>query len=410
MSVHKRKRNGKTTWEYKYDAEGSTRGERRMNREYGFSTRQAAIDAENARRKTEEEKSERAAAGSPVVAALPKTLDSLLQEWFAQHVDVKLAPKTRQRYHEQAAMLDPALLKMALPDIRPMHLSREWNRLLASGGHHRKTKAPRPLSRKTVRNIAGVLSSAFKYALASDLVEKNPVLGSSPPVPRKPKGVGMTTSQVDTLIGAASGPWCMAMIMEMAVALGARRGEVLALRWSDLRNGRVTISRSLSQTKQEGLIFKAVKGHEEDEQERTVGIPEETLVKLEEHRKRQNEFRQQFIETYRTDLDLVFCDPTGAPLRPDSISATVSALFKRLKIPRPKGGALHLLRHTLASQMLDAGVPLTAVSARLGHSSIRTTSEIYAHAIHGQDDDATKKWEEYQKLARAANPPVKAVQ
>jgi len=136
----------------------------------------------------------------------------------------------------------------------------------------------------------------------------------------------------------------------------------------------------------------------------------ETLLKLEEHRRRQEEFRQQFIETYRADLDLMFCDPNGDPLRPDSVSATVSALFKRLKITRPKGGALHLLRHTLASQMLDGGIPLPAVSARLGHSSIRTTQEIYSHCLNGQDDEATRKWEEYRKLARAANPPVKVVQ
>jgi integrase len=42
-------------------------------------------------------------------------------------------------------------------------------------------------------------------------------------------------------------------------------------------------------------------------------------------------------------------------------------------------------------QLVDAGV-----TARLGHSSIRTTQEIYAHMIHGQDDEAARKWEEYQ--------------
>ena len=88
-------------------------------------------------------------------------------------------------------------------------------------------------------------------------------------------------------------------------------------------------------------------------------------------------------------MDLIFANPDGTALKPDSISATMSALFKRLEIPKPKGVALHLLRHTMASQMLDGGVPLSAVSARLGHSSIRTTAEIYAHVIHGQDDEAT---------------------
>jgi len=91
----------------------------------------------------------------------PRTLAMLLEEFFAQHVDQKLAPKTVERYHQQVAYLDPELLNMPLHEITPLNLSREWKRLLERGGHHRRTKSPRPLSPKTVRNTAGVLSSAF---------------------------------------------------------------------------------------------------------------------------------------------------------------------------------------------------------------------------------------------------------
>lgn len=60
--------------------------------------------------------------------------------------------------------------------------------------------------------------------------------------------------------------------------------------------------------------------------------------------------------------------------------------------------------------MLDSGVPLPVVSERLGHSSISTTAEIHSHAIHGQDDEATKKWEEYQERNRVKNPSPQRVQ
>jgi integrase len=98
-------------------------------------------------------------------------------------------------------------------------------------------------------------------------------------------------------------------------------------------------------------------------------------------------------------LDLVFAEPNGEALKPDSISGTVSALFKRLKIDKPKGAALHFLRHTHTSILMASGVPLPAVSARLGHRSVRTTQEIYAHMITGQDEEAAKAWEEYQRKA-----------
>ncbi len=186
----------------------------------------------------------------------------------------------------------------------------------------------------------------------------------------------------------------------MAAGIGARRGEVMALRWSDIVDGRSFITPSLSQTKEHGLAFKRIKGHEDTEEPRVVAIPEETLVKLDAHRKRQDEFRRQHGPDYRADLDLIFANPNGTRWRPDSISASVSALFKRLKIAKPKGSSLHLLRHMMASQMLDGGVPLPAVSARLGHSSIRTTAEIYSHAIHGQDDEATRRLEEYRERNR----------
>ncbi len=412
MPVYKRKYlSGTVLWYYKFQPNKAGRGTLPI-RAFGFATKQAAIDAEAKRRIEEQQKAERVEAGSTIGAPLPKTLKMLLDEFFEQHVDRKLAPKTRERYREQAACLDAALLAMPIDQIKPMHLSREWNRLVECGGHHRKSKKPRPLSKKTVRNVAGVVSSAFKYALKSDLVTRNPVLGSEPPVPKKPKGIGLSVAQKDLLIGAANGPWCMSMILEMTVGLGARRGEVLALRWSDVVDGRATISRSLSQTKAEGLTFKSLKGHEDTEESRVVGIPAETLVKLEAHRSQQEEFKQQFGPAYRHEFDLIFANPDGTPLRPNSISSAVSTLFKRLKITKPKGGSLHLLRHTLASQMLDSGVPLPAVSARLGHSSIRTTAEIYSHAIHGSDDEATRKWEAYQQQQRqrSAGEAIKGVQ
>jgi integrase len=118
---------------------------------------------------------------------------------------------------------------------------------------------------------------------------------------------------------------------------------------------------------------------------------------LESHRQQQEVFRQQFGTDYRTDLDLIFANPDGTPLRPDSISSSVSALFKRLKLPKPKGTSLHLLRHSHGSHLLASGMELTAVSERLGHSSPFVTATVYSHAIKGRDREAARKWEEFQK-------------
>lgn len=86
----------------------------------------------------------------------------------------------------------------------------------------------------------------------------------------------------------------------------------------------------------------------------------------------------------------------------------MSLLFRLLKLP--KGTSLHPLRHTHTSHLLASGVPLPAIPARLGRASIRTTQEIYCHTIHGQDDEAARKWEEFQNQGTAGAPQPKRMQ
>ncbi len=391
MPVHKRRNpSGKIVWCYRFDAPGTTREGRTEVRASGFATKADAQDAEAARRIEEQKKFEMAKSGVRVTVVVPTTLGKLLREFLRQYVEEKLAPKTVERYREQAAYLAPELLAMPLAELTPLHFNREWARLVKSGGHTRKDKTPRPMSAKTVRNIAGVVSSAFARAIKWGLVTINPVTNSEPPRVKRHRGIALTPAQQALVFESASRPWCMRMFLEVAAATGCRRGEVLALRWSDVVDGRAIIARSLTQTR-DVLEFKGTK----TEEPRDVAIPPGTLELLEAHRRRQDAFRRQFGPDYQAGLDLVFANPDGTPLKPDSISATVALLFRGLKLP--KGASLHSLRHTHTSHLLASGVPLPAVSARLGHSSIRTTQETYAHMIHGQDDEAARKWEEYQK-------------
>ena len=397
MPTFKRKyRSGKTVWWYQFNAAGSTRHDQRTISGSGFKTKQAAIEAEHKRFAEEEEKAKLAKACVTVSTAVPTTLETLLQEFFAQHAKERLAPKTTERYIELAQCVAPELLAMPLAEITALHLNREWQRLLKSGGHTRKKKEPRPLSAKTVRGVAGVVSSAFSRAIKWGLVNRNPVTNSEPPRVKKHLAIALTPTQQDLLLDAASGPWCLRAFMEIASATGCRRGELLALRWSDIIDGCCIIARSLCQTNGGVLEFKSTK----TERPRPVSLPESAIATLAAHRQKQEAFRAEYGAAYRADLDLVFAHPNGSPLRPDSISASVSALFKRLGIPKPKGAALHLLRHSHTSILLAEGVPLPAVSARLGHSSIRTTQEVYAHMITGQDQDAAAKYDEYQRRNR----------
>ena len=396
MPVYKRKyRSGKVVWYYQFAPPGSSRLAQNLITESGFATKQAATDAEAARRIAEQKKTEMQKRGAPrVAAALPTTLAMLLAEFMKQHAQEKLAPKTIERYFEMAEYIAPELAAMPLTAITPLHLSREWARLLACGGHTRKTKAPRAMKPKTVRNIAGMVSSAFVRAIRWGLVTTNPVTNSEPPKVRKRIGMALATDEQERMVDCAVGPWCLGAFLEMCRATGARRGEVLALRWSDIRSERAFIDRSLCQTRA-GLVFKGTK----TERPRDVKLPATTMPVLKRHQERQDEFRAQFGPRYRADLDLIFANPNGTPLKPNSVSATVARVCKKAGLP--KGASLHVLRHSHASQLAAEGVDLPTISERMGHSSVRTTADIYAHAMRGKDDAAAKVWDAIQERDRA---------
>ena len=396
MPVNKRTyRSGKVVWYYQLAPPGSTRQNQNLITESGFATKQEAIAAEAVRRTEEQKKFEMRKAGAAgVAAAMPTTLAMLLAEFMKQHAQENLAPKTIERYREMAEYIAPELLAMNLTEITPLHLSREWTRLLKCGGHARKSRVPRPMKPKTVRNIAGLVSSAFVRAIKWGLATTNPVTHSDLPKVRKRIGMALLPSEQDRLTQCATGPWCLQVVLDLAAATGARRGEVLALRWSDVKGMTLLIDRSLCQTR-DGLMFKSTK----TEEPRKVELPPSMMACLGAHRLRQDEFRRQFGPDYRGDLDLIFANPDGSPLNPNSISSTVSRLCRRLGLP--KGASLHVLRHSHASLLLADGVDLATVSARLGHSSVRTTADIYSHAIRGKDHAAAQCWDDIMQRARS---------
>ena len=322
----------------------------------------------------------------------------MLEKLFALHCNGPdpLATKTTQRYRESLPYLDPKLLSTPPGEIRNVQWTAEWTRLLNSGGHTRRDKTPRPLSPKSVRGIAGMVSSAYTWGCHQGFLADNPVRTSQRPKQRRRQPVTVAPQNIELLLAADGSFWCRPAYLAAAEAMGSRRGEILALRWTDWQNGQFTIARSYCQFKDEitgerRLKLKTTKGDETH----PVTVPEFLVPILEAHRQRQNEFKAQFGPDYR-DHDLIFCQENGEPLWPDSVSASVSRLCRQLKLP--KGTSLHSLRHTHASVLLaDPNVPLATVSRRLGHRKIRTTLDIYGHALHDQDDKAAQAYDDYRQ-------------
>ena len=172
-------------------------------------------------------------------------------------------------------------------------------------------------------------------------------------------------------------PWFYPAVA-FAAYTGARRGEVLALRWSDmsfeLRS--VTIARSIT----ERMEVKATK----NDKSRRISMPEPLVAILKAHQAQQEKEKAVLGSAYR-DEDLVFARADGSAVNPWNFGRSVLDCIKRAKVTPI---TLHGLRDTHASLCAQAGVPIEVVSQRLGHASIGVTVERYLHVYRSRDTEA----------------------
>ena len=165
---------------------------------------------------------------------------------------------------------------------------------------------------------------------------------------------------------------------------GMRRGEVLALRWSnvDLDKKVIQVREALEKTDAHGIRFKSPKSNAG---RRDITLPDILVEVLQEHRKAQLEFRMKLGAGKLYDTTLLFADLNDAPLSPNALSAAWSDFAQRIGMP---GVTFHALRHTHASQLIDAGVDIVTISKRLGHAKPDITLRVYSHLFRKDDSKA----------------------
>ena len=180
-------------------------------------------------------------------------------------------------------------------------------------------------------------------------------------------------------------------IVRLLLFTGMRRGEALGLKWSDIdfKKGTLKICRTIQFLPKRGIFEDKPKNKSS---ERVIRLPQTTLDDLRAHQVAQMEQRLSLGSYWKGTEDYVFTNPEGKPLKPDSVSSWFSKFMKQH--PEIPFITLHSLRHTNATLQLAAGVPITTVSKRLGHSNTATTGRVYAHAIQSADDTAAEKIED----------------
>ena len=252
-----------------------------------------------------------------------------------------------------------------------------WRDLHATGG-----RGGKPVSVRTVEFARAVLRRAMNDAVVDRLIEVNPVTGSKlPKRDGKPRHTTWTGEQVQTFL-AAAGEARWAPLWELAAGTGMRRGELMGLRWADvdLEGGIVAVERSTTQLGKD-RVTTTPKNHER----RRVAIDPHLVATLRSWRKVQAEERLAWGAAYEDTEGWVFTWENGRPLLPDYVTKVWIKTQEASGLPRV---TLHELRHTHATILLRAGVPVHIVSKRLGHKDPSVTLDVYADVIPDDDTSA----------------------
>lgn len=307
--------------------------------------------------------------------AAPSSVADFLAGWLESSRQ-RIRPSSWYRAEQAVRVhLTPALGRVALAKLLPADVERMTADLIKSG------RSPR-----TAQIARTILRRALADAQRDGLVHRNVAALARPPhVPVRALRAGvdyLDNGDLRRLVTAAKvhplGP-----LVTLAATTGLRLGELLGLTWPDVDSeaNTLTVRRSLARS-WEGYALAEPKTARS---RRTLNLPAAAIAALERQRSLQDA-RREAADTAWQDRDgLVFTDVVGRPLRGPDVNHAWHDLLDAAGLPSIP---FHGLRHSAATAMLAAGVPLKVVSDQLGHSTITVTADRYAGVVPEQRREA----------------------
>lgn len=248
-------------------------------------------------------------------------------------------------------------------------------------------------SPNTLKKVRTVLNSALNEAVEDELIRKNVAKGvKTPPVPRNGKEV-WSIGDIDKFSTETTEERFF-LLFYTILNTGTRRGEALGIGFHNIKFGQrqIYIGRSVT-TKGVSSFLKS------DPSNRIIDISEELEEYLLAAKAQWEIDREHFAPEHRNN-DFVFYTESGNHITPSNVDRALHRIIERYDLSPI---TTHGLRHTHATHMLMALVPVKIVSERLGHASIEITLNTYAHVLPTIQAGAVQQYEEY--LRRQLHPP-----
>lgn len=294
------------------------------------------------------------------------TVADYLVAWL-EAIRQRVRPSTWRGYESSVRVyLIPALGLTELGKLTPLHVERMTAALIASG------RAPR-----TAAMARTILRRALGDAQRDGAVHRNVAALARPPhVPGRSLEAGrdyLLAADLRRLIVTA-GLHPLGPLVTVAATTGLRLGEILGLAWPDLDDyaGTLTVRRSLARAHGGGWALAETKTKRS---RRTIDLPAAARAAFARQRERTDAARDAAGTAWQDRDNLIFTDAVGRPLRGSEVNHAFHRLLDAAGLPSVP---FHALRHSAATAMLAAGVPLKTVADHLGHSTIVITADRYA--------------------------------
>lgn len=310
------------------------------------------------------------------VSAKDQTLKIYLEYWIEEIHKPTIRISTYVKYCKLLKHIIPELGNIKLQKLTPQQVQAFYSKKLKQG-----------LAPKMVNNMHGVLHKALDNAVKWNIVSRNVCDAVSPPrIPRKEQQI-LNKQQALNLMQHVKEHRLEANLM-IALTTGIRRGEMLALRWSDIdfEKGSVQIQRTVDYIPHYGYVEtepKTATGR------RKIMLASFVVETLKVHRIQQQEDKEKVGEHW-IEKDLVFCGLHGDYFNPNYLLRIFKKVLVEAGLPHMRW---HDLRHSAATILLSMNIHPKIVQEMLGHSTINMTLDIYSHAIPSMQKDITDGWD-----------------
>lgn len=295
------------------------------------------------------------------------TLADWIRLWYEVYSKSRLREATRDYYRNYIENhIIPSIGEIKLDKLSTINIQKFYNALLTTGRiqkyKHVELKS-KSLSPRFVAGVHTLLSGCLEQAVADKLLLSNPARGCKLPKLEKKEMKILPTEKIGVYLAEAERRGLLpAFFLELTT--GLRRGELLALLWTDLNAEEHTISVTKQVNRMGGVL--KVSQPKTNNSVRTLVIPQQAVNLLQqEHDK-------------HPDSPYMFPSPvTGTMYDPDAFRHIHDKILKATGLEHIR---FHDLRHTFATLSLRSGVDVKTLSGALGHYSAGFTLNTYTHA------------------------------